>query len=135
MRQLLLKPSKAYTNYSRNSLTPENRPPAPVSERILRGETNIAGFGGTEAKPSASPSVLSKMLRRPSQVLFREGSLPHLPPAPTGVISGATGVISGVTQQISGVAQQVRKPSMVLSKERLQEHLRFRTCLKTCCVL
>ena len=127
MRQLLLKPSKAYTNYSRNSLTPENRPPAPVSERILRGETNIAGFGGTEAKPSASPSVLSKMLRRPSQVLFREGSLPHLPPAPTGVISG-------VTQQISGVAQQVRKPSMVLSKERLQEHLRFRTCLKTCCV-
>ena len=120
---LRLKPSKAYTNYSRNSLTPENRPPAPtVSERILRGETNIAGFGGTEAKPSASPSVLSKMLRRPSQVLFREGSLP---PAPTGVIAG-------VTQQISGVAQQVRKPSMVLSKERLQEHLehlRFRTCL------
>ena len=93
----------------------------------MRGETNIAGFGGTEAKPSASPSVLSKMLRRPSQVLFREGSLPHLPPAPTGVIAG-------VTQQISGVAQQVRKPSMVLSKERLQEHLRFRTCLKTCCV-
>ena len=86
----------------------------------MRGETNIAGFGGTEAKPSAgSPSVLSKMLRRPSQVLFREGSLP---PAPTGVISG-------VTQQISGVAQQVRKPSMVLSKERLQEHLRFQTCL------
>lgn len=89
----------------------------------MRGESNIAGFGGTEAKPSASPSVLSKMLRRPSQVLFREGSLP--PAAPTGVISG-------VTQQISGVAQQVRKPSMVLSKERLQEHLehlRFRTCL------
>jgi hypothetical protein len=114
-----LKPSKAYTNYSRKSLTPENRPPAPVLERILRGETNIAGFGGIEAKPSASPSVLSKMLRRPSQVLFREGSLP---PAPTGVITG-------VAQQISGVAQQVRKPSIVLSKERLQEHLRFRPCL------
>ena len=85
----------------------------------MRGETNIAGFSGIEAKPPASPSVLSMMLRRPSQVFFREGSLP---PAPTGVITG-------VAQQISGVAQQVRKPSMVLSKERLQEHLRFRTCL------
>ena len=87
----------------------------------MRGETNIAGFSGIEAKTPASPSVLSMMLRRPSQVFFREGSLP---PAPT-----PTGVITGVAQQISGVAQQVRKPSMVLSKERLQEHLRFRTCL------
>ena len=83
----------------------------------MRGETNIAGYGG-EAKPSASPSVLSKMLRRPSQVLFREGSPP---PAPAG--------LAGAAQGLAGAAaQQVRKPSMVLSKERLQEHLRFRTC-------
>ena len=90
----------------------------------MRGETNIAGYGG-EAKPSASPSVLSKMLRRPSQVLFREGSPP---PAPAGLAGAAQG-LAGAAQGLAGAAaQQVRKPSMVLSKERLQEHLRFQTC-------
>ena len=82
---------------NRKSLTPEQKPSVYVGE----------------AKPSPSPSVLSKMLRRPSQVSFREGS----PPPPGGV--GATGA--------AGSVQRVRKASMVrqISKEKLHEHLRF----------
>ena len=96
-------------------MTPEYKPPTTTTERFLRAEPNIAGHVG-EAKPTASPSVLSKMLRRPSQVSFREGSPP--PPAiPAGAMAGS----------MAGAYQRVRKPSMVrqISREKLQEHLRL----------